>query len=259
MKQAMAPILIIDPGHGGTDPGGGSNALWLEKDLVLQISLYQAERFRALGVDTTLTRTTDRTLPPADRTEIVRESGARYCISNHINAGGGDGVEAIHSIHSDGLLARRIVEAIRARGQNVRRVFTRTLTGDASKDYYYMHRNTGGVETVIVEYGFADSRGDDVRQLQNDWRSYAEAVVEAFCEHIGHPYAPPRPAGGDTAGGLPIVQASVDIVADGEPVGQGYLIDNVSYVPARLFTRLFGAEIEWDGRNVRIRRTGAAD
>ena len=259
------PILIIDPGHGGNDPGGGSNSLWLEKNFVLQLSLYQAERFSELGVPVTLTRRTDTTLGPADRAEIVRESGARFCISNHINAGGGDGVEAIHSIHSDGALARRIVNAIAARGQNARRVFTRTLPGDRTKDYYFMHRETGGVQTVIVEYGFADSSGDDVTQLQTQWRAYAEAVVMAFCQHIGHPYAPPRAVGGGGTGAggapaagsgsseLPNVQAAIGVLVNGTARGGGFLIDNVSYIPARLLSELFGATVGWDGSNVTIR------
>jgi len=252
------PILIIDPGHGGSDPGGGSNAIWREKDLVLQMSLYQAERFGQLGVPVALTRRTDVTVAPADRAEIVRESGAQYCISNHINAGGGDGVEAIHSIYSNGVLARRIVDAIAARGQNVRRVFTRTLAGDSTKDYYFMHRETGGVQTVIVEYGFADSPRDDVTQLQTQWKAYAEAVVQAFCQHIDHPYSPPRAvSGGGTTGDLPEVQAAIGILVNGAPTAQGYLIDNVSYVPARLLTELFGATIGWDGRNVLITRNAA--
>lgn len=32
------PELILDPGHGGKDEGGGSNDLWKEKNLVLDIS-----------------------------------------------------------------------------------------------------------------------------------------------------------------------------------------------------------------------------
>ena len=43
-------MLIIDPGHGGRDQGGGSNRHWQEKDKVLDISLYQYERFRQLNV-----------------------------------------------------------------------------------------------------------------------------------------------------------------------------------------------------------------
>jgi len=37
--------IIIDPGHGGKDTGGGSNEFWLEKDMNLKISLYQHQGF----------------------------------------------------------------------------------------------------------------------------------------------------------------------------------------------------------------------
>jgi N-acetylmuramoyl-L-alanine amidase len=84
----MAPILIIDAGHGGVDPGGGNSALFSEKDMTLNISLYQYSRFQALKIPVAITRTTDSTIPSEERTALVRNSGARYCISNHINAGG---------------------------------------------------------------------------------------------------------------------------------------------------------------------------
>ncbi|MDX8367868.1 N-acetylmuramoyl-L-alanine amidase [Cytobacillus sp. IB215665] len=187
----MKPILIIDPGHGGKDSGGGSNQYWKEKDLVLKISLYQYERFKQLGVPVTLTRDKDVYLDSSKRTKIVRDSGAEYCISNHINAGGGDGVETIHSIYANDKLAVMLADAINKVGQNLRRVFTRTLPYDRKKDYYYMHRETGSVNTTIVEYGFADSKKDDVQQLLNDWKDYAESVVKAFCSHIGHGYVAP--------------------------------------------------------------------
>ncbi|GAA0339237.1 hypothetical protein GCM10008967_31930 [Bacillus carboniphilus] len=185
------PELIIDPGHGGRDPGGGSNEYWLEKDMVLDISLYQYKRFQELGVPVALTRNSDVYLGPDERTRIVRESGAKYCISNHINAGGGDGVETIHSIYVDGTLARALAMGIVNEGQNLRRVFSRSLPSDSSKDYYYMHRETGSVDTTIIEYGFADSSRDDVEQLRNNWRDYAEGVVKAYCEYMGHAYTPP--------------------------------------------------------------------
>jgi N-acetylmuramoyl-L-alanine amidase len=187
----MKPILMIDPGHGGVDPGGGTNGYWKEKDLALIISLYQYERFQELGLPVLLTRDCDMTLQPNQRTQIVRDTEAKYCISNHINAGGGEGAEVIYSIHSDGKLANGILDAITKAGQVKRRVFTRTLSSSPSKDYYFMHRDTGAVETVIVEYGFADSE-NDVKRLLSNWQSYAEAVVMAFCTHIGYGYERPR-------------------------------------------------------------------
>lgn len=181
------PVIIIDPGHGGIDPGC-SNNLWKEKDMTLKISLYQRDLCRAMGIVTVLTRDDDRTLAPAVRARIVRESGATICLCNHINAGGGDGFEAIHSIHSDGTLARQCAEEMRLAGQNVRRVYSRAMTGKRGKDYYFMHRDTGKVQTVILEYGFADSTKDDVNQLTEHWKRYAEAIVKAVCHYIGHPY-----------------------------------------------------------------------
>src|SRR5690606_32134964 len=154
----MKPILVIDPGHGGKDPGGGSTANWKEKDFVLQISLYQYERFKHLGVPVTLTRDKDVYLSPSERAKIVRDSGAKYCISNHINAAGNAsarGVETIHSIYSDGKLAKQIYDAIVAVGMPGRRVFSRSIDNNKKVDYYFMHRDTGSVSTVIVEYGFA--------------------------------------------------------------------------------------------------------
>lgn len=184
----MKPILIIDPGHGGKDPGGGSNEHWIEKDMNLSISLYQYERFQQIGIPVAITRKTDVTLPPSNRTKIVRESGATYCNSNHINAGGGDGGEIIHSIYGGKEWATQIAEELHEAGQNIRRVFTKTHPNLPNRDYYYMNRDTGAVVTTIIEYGFADSRGDDVGMLVDHWQEYAEAVVKAFCVFGGYPY-----------------------------------------------------------------------
>ena len=51
-----------------------------------------------------------------------------------------------------------------------------------------MLRNTGNTEAMIVEYGFLDSKKDDVTQLKSNWQNYAEAVVKAIAEYTGLPY-----------------------------------------------------------------------
>jgi N-acetylmuramoyl-L-alanine amidase len=185
------PILIIDAGHGGKDPGGGSNQHWQEKDLTLKISLYQYKRFLELGIPVVLTREKDISLTPSQRTKIVRESGAKYCISNHINAGGGEGAETIYSLYSNGKLAHNILENLAKIGQITRKAFLKKLFNSIKKDYYYMHRRTGTVETVIIEYGFADNPNDTQRLLKF-WNHYAESIVSTFCAYIHHPYTAPK-------------------------------------------------------------------
>ncbi|MCR8997090.1 glucosaminidase domain-containing protein [Brevibacillus laterosporus] len=184
VDRVATPILIIDPGHGGTDSGAVGNGM-REKDLTLQTSLYQFNRFKELGLPVAITRTTDITLTSSQRTDAVKQSGAKLCISNHINAGCGEGVEAIYSIHTSEKLASMLAQSVGGCGQKFRKVYSRQGNGGA--DYYFMHRETGAVDTTIMEYGFIDNTVDAER-LKANWKIYAEAVVKAFCEYVGHPY-----------------------------------------------------------------------
>jgi len=83
-----------------------------------------------------------------------------------------------------------ILSELEKEGQNSRKVFQRRLPSDSSKDYYFIHRNTGQTQPVIVEYGFLDSSKDDVYQLKNNYENFAEAVVRAVLEYINVDYQP---------------------------------------------------------------------
>lgn len=101
------------------------------------------------------------------------------------NSAGGDGAEVIYALRNDDTLATLILNNLEIAGQNPRKVYQRRLPSDTSKDYYFIHRETGKTEPVIVEYGFLDSKGDDVNQLKNDYVKYANATVKAVLQYIG--------------------------------------------------------------------------
>lgn len=182
--------IVIDPGHGGSDPGATGNGI-IEKDLNLKISQYMYDRFKELGIPVYITRDTDETLNPTERVErILNAFGNRedvIVISNHINADAttADGAEVIYALRNNDVLANLILEEIEKAGQNIRYSFQRKLPGDQSKDYYFIHRNTGVTQPVIVEYGFLDSNKDDPEQLKNNYKLYAEAVVTAVLRYLG--------------------------------------------------------------------------
>ena len=180
--------IIIDPGHGGTDPGASGNGI-IEKELTLKISKYMYEKFKELGIPVTLTRDSDITLSPSERTnKILNTYGNNkniIVISNHINAGGGDGAEVIYALRNNNKLANLVLNSLEAAGQNVRKVYQKRLPSNTDKDYYFIHRDTGNTEPIIIEYGFLDSKGDDVEQLKNNYQKYAKAVVDAVAEYIG--------------------------------------------------------------------------
>lgn len=186
--------VIIDPGHGGTDSGATGNNL-LEKDYNLLISKYMYDRFKELGVPVAITRDSDTTLSPTDRVNTILNkfgnSSDVILISNHVNSGGGEGAEVIYALRNRDTLAKRILENIGATGQTIRKYYQRRLPSDTSKDYYFIHRNTGNLEPLIVEYGFIDNT-KDVEFLKENYKELAEAVIAAVANYIGVPYTPPE-------------------------------------------------------------------
>ena len=180
--------IIIDPGHGGSDAGASGNGI-TEKDLTLAISKYMYNAFKKLNIPVAITRENDITLNPNDRVnKILNTYGNNpnvIVISNHINAGGGDGAEVIYALRNTDKLANLVLNSLEAAGQNVRKAYQKRLPSNTSKDYYFIHRETGKTEPIIVEYGFLDSKGDDVNQLKNNYEKYAQAVVDAVAEYIG--------------------------------------------------------------------------
>lgn len=242
------PIIIIDPGHGGKDLGGGSNKFFNEKDMNLKISLYQYRRLRELEVPVKITRTIDAYLTPSYRAKLVKESGAKYCISNHLNSANpkARGVETIHSIYSDGKLAHRLYQAIVKKGMHKRRVFTRRSTKNKNLDYYFIHRKTGSVNTIIVEYGFA-SNPNDTKLILSKWPEYAEAVVKEFCLFIGHKYQLPKIAKDPKKNNaLPILKNHAKVTIDNKTIPGFITNEGRTLVEVRSAARILGLNIEWD-------------
>lgn len=185
--------IVVDAGHGGEDPGAVNGNIY-EKDFALEVSKYIYDRFRQLGVPVTLTRDTDETL---DRNERVDRILSAYgnnpnviVLSNHINAGGGEGAEVIYALRNNSTLAKNVLDSIGAEGQLTRKYYQRRLPSDTSKDYYFIHRLTGNTQPLLIEYGFIDN-ASDLRKLQNNLLDYGEAVVRAVSNYIGIPYVAP--------------------------------------------------------------------
>jgi N-acetylmuramoyl-L-alanine amidase len=78
--------IVIDPGHGGHDPGAQSKGL-NEADLVLDVALrLQKLLLKSPGAEVVLTRSTDVFIPLEERTAIANREGADLFLSIHANA-----------------------------------------------------------------------------------------------------------------------------------------------------------------------------
>ncbi len=190
MYNRVTKKVVIDAGHGGADPGAVSGNL-KEKDLNLQAAQYMYKRLQELGIPATIVRNTDETLDRKERINRILNaygnSSDVILISNHINAGGGEGAEIVYALRNNPTLAQMALDNIGNAGQIERKVYQRRLPENPNKDYYFIIRDTGNLESLLVEYGFIDN-ANDAYKLQNNLTDYVEGIVKAIADYAQVPY-----------------------------------------------------------------------
>ena len=87
-KQTSHKIfkIVIDPGHGGKDPGAIGPHGEKEKDITLAVGIALAKRLREKGFEVFLTRDDDIFIPLEERTAFANKKKADLFISIHVNS-----------------------------------------------------------------------------------------------------------------------------------------------------------------------------
>lgn len=152
------------------------------------------KRLNELGIPAVITRDTDRTLTRQERINTAVNSFGRnsdvILVSNHINAGNGEGAEIVYALRNSPTLAQMALDNIGAAGQKIRKIYQRRLPENPSQDYYYIIRDTNPLQSMLVEYGFIDNTNDSYK-LRNNLNNYVEGVVKAIADYLSVPYSMP--------------------------------------------------------------------
>ena len=181
--------MIIDAAHGGNNYGSGSNNLWLEKDIVLKISLYQYKRFKELGLNCILTRKDDSEIDGKKRIELIKSYavGCNCClISNHIGTLN-SGFEIFHSINQTSYKADEIRYYLSSK---YRVNFCGYNIDYQGIDMFYMLRMNNWCDSYIINYGNAFDEIDK-NLIFYHWPCLSEAVVYSICSSYNIPYFEP--------------------------------------------------------------------
>ncbi|HZV82363.1 MAG TPA: N-acetylmuramoyl-L-alanine amidase [Geobacteraceae bacterium] len=87
VKPGKVRRIVVDPGHGGKDPGAVGPSGLQEKEVVLAMGLSLAKKLKdELGIDVVMTRSTDVFIELQERTAIANQVGADLFVSIHANA-----------------------------------------------------------------------------------------------------------------------------------------------------------------------------
>ncbi|MGQ9697169.1 MAG: N-acetylmuramoyl-L-alanine amidase family protein [Armatimonadota bacterium] len=108
----MPKIVVLDPGHGGADPG--AVGFVVEKDVALDIAKHARDHLcHFKDVQVVMTREGDQTVSLAERVRLANEKKADVFVSIHCNAGGGEGFESYHCPGS--IEGQRLQQAIHSK------------------------------------------------------------------------------------------------------------------------------------------------
>jgi N-acetylmuramoyl-L-alanine amidase len=191
--------VVLDPGHGGYDPGAvGPNGLY-ESELNLAVSRHAAAALERAGFPTVLTRNADHGMNLVNRAQIALRSDARAFVSVHHNAASWapspiPGSEMYHQVASAdskrlaGLIYEEIVAALSAydvpwvtsgAGVTWR---TRASNGD---DWYAMVRQPKGVAAALAELAFISNPAEaDLLADPEVQRVEGEAVARGIIRFL---------------------------------------------------------------------------
>lgn len=193
-----APMIFINPGHGGADTGAVSGG-FVEKTLNLTVGLYLRDILCAMGYGVYITREADVKGGQANimnrMKTLLKTTPVALAVSIHHNAGGGIGCEVFRQAKSDRSLAfaNAVNEAFKKTGQISREVKTRLLS--SGRDYYFFNREPFalGVTSILTEYAFVDNAKSTVWiDSPDDLKNEAQAIADGIHKVIG--YAPAVPS-----------------------------------------------------------------
>lgn len=177
--MAERMIVVIDAGHGGTDPGATFDGRQ-EKDDNLRLAMAVGRILADNGMDVRYTRTDDTYNTPLEKAVMANDAEADFLVSIHRNAmpvpGTGSGIEVL--VFEDkgvsGKLARNIGEALNKTGF--------TNLGTVERPGLVVLRRTK-LPSVLVEAGFIDNEEDNSLFDQN-FQMIAQGIAEGTLNSV---------------------------------------------------------------------------
>ena len=182
-------MIVIDPSKGGRESGVTGNGI-VEKDYNLLISEYIFNKLKSLGADVKIIRTTDEYISEDDRANKILNAygnNSKVVALSNMLGNTGSGAEIIYALRNNSNLASVLAENLDDAGLTVSKYYQRRSENDTSKDYYNIQKDTGLIETIVVNYGNINNI-NEATNIKNEWEDYAEAVVKSLANYTNVPY-----------------------------------------------------------------------
>ena len=175
----MATKIVVDAGHGGSNPGAVYQGR-RESDDALRLAMAVGKILESNGYDVTYTRTSDVTQSVGQKAAIANEEGADLFVSIHRNAGEYpgqySGVQTL--IYDDSGIKKQMAENIDA---NLEALGFRNAGVSIRPNLVVL--NSTQMPALLVEAGFIDSDTDN-RLFDSRFQAMAQAIADGIMETL---------------------------------------------------------------------------
>jgi N-acetylmuramoyl-L-alanine amidase len=169
--------VVIDPGHGGPDPGAVGIGGLRETDVVLDVSLQVAQLLQARGVQVLMTRTSDVDVDLPPRVSLANSSNADVFVSIHANAlsMARPDVNGVETFYFQSGNSQRLAQAIQSR---IMAISPGTPDRGARPGRFFVIRRTV-MPAALAEMGFVTGSVDAPRLADPNFRRRMAVAISA--------------------------------------------------------------------------------
>ncbi|GAB0168914.1 N-acetylmuramoyl-L-alanine amidase [Lysinibacillus sp. CTST325] len=178
-------IIILDPGHGGKDPGTVVGS-YSEKAITLKVGTLVKQKLEAAGAKVYMTRTGDTYPSLQDRVDFTNANYGEIFVSIHVNSATNTsalGTETYYAISTGDMYQEDIDLATFVNNQIVNNLNMKNR--GVKEQQYYVIRNTI-IPAILVELGFL-TNSEDRGKMTND--QYVELFADSIYKGISQYYA----------------------------------------------------------------------
>ncbi|MBS4178101.1 N-acetylmuramoyl-L-alanine amidase [Lederbergia citrea] len=178
----VGQTIVLDPGHGGKDPGAVGNSL-AEKEIVLDIAKRVNSKLNESLANVVMTRETDVFLELQDRVKLAEKSGADIFVSIHVNSfssPSANGTETYYDKTYAPKESRELAEEIQ---KELLKALGTTDRGVKESGFYVIKNNK--MPSVLIEIAFI-SNGNDAKKLADN--TYRQKAADAIYRGIMNYY-----------------------------------------------------------------------
>ncbi len=178
--------VVIDPGHGGFDPGCIGYSGTEEKDIILTISkMIYTQSTAEPEIEIYLTRKSDRYVEPYDRVEYAHQLAADLFISVHANAHSLEYVKGVETFIAEELNGYQINESKKLAKAIQKNLVYRTQAKDRGIRQAPLFIRKAHMPAVLVEVGFLTNPSEEVKLKRTSYQSQiAEGIIAGIKEFL---------------------------------------------------------------------------